>query len=238
MNKKDSLGDRMKNSYENRTRIHLPRRTYTIIRLDGKAFHSYTRHLTRPYCAKFNSAMDETMQFLCKNIQGAKIGYTQSDEITILLTDFDKLTTDAFFDGNVQKITSVVASMAAAFFNQVGIRPVDDKLAFFDARVFTISDPAEVANNFIWRQQDCGRNSIQMLAQHYYSQKELNGKNIAAQQEMIFKAGDNWNNHPSGYRRGRVAVRNEYGDWEVFVPPIFTQDQEFLRKIIPVFNNG
>ena len=94
--KKDSLGDRMKEYYENRTRIYLPRRTYTIIRIDGKAFHTYTRGLQRPFDEVFMGDMDNTACYLCKNIQGVKFGFVQSDEISLLLTDFDALTTEAW----------------------------------------------------------------------------------------------------------------------------------------------
>lgn len=106
-NKKDNLGDRMKIFYENITRIFLPRRTYTIIRIYGKAFHTYTKGLDRPFDDKFVNDMDETACYLCKNIQGAKFAFVQSDEISILLTDFDSLTTSAWFDGNIQKMVSV-----------------------------------------------------------------------------------------------------------------------------------
>src|SRR5579859_3516902 len=101
---KDDLGDRMKSYYEDRTRISLPRRTFTIIRIDGKAFHTYTQGLKRPFDVELIEDMDLTTKFLCENIQGAKFAYVQSDEISIALTDFDKITTDAWFNGNLQKM--------------------------------------------------------------------------------------------------------------------------------------
>ena len=116
---KDDLGKRMKEQYEQRTRTYLPRRTYTIIRLDGKAFHTYTRGMARPFDQDFMRVMDETTKYLCENIQGCVMGYTQSDEISLLLTDFTTITTDAWFDGQVQKIVSVAASMATAKFNNI-----------------------------------------------------------------------------------------------------------------------
>lgn len=116
---KDALGDRMKSFYEDRTRILLPRRTYTIIRVDGKAFHTYTRGLKRPFDQGLIEDMNETAAFLCKNIQGAKLAYVQSDEISILLTDFDSISTDMWFDGNIQKMTSISASLATARFNEL-----------------------------------------------------------------------------------------------------------------------
>lgn len=119
---KDSLGDRMKSNYENRTRIFLPRRTYTLIRVDGKAFHTYTKGLDRPFDLGFIDDMDATAAYMCKNIQGAKLAFVQSDEISIVMTDFEKLTTDAWFDGNIQKIASVSASLATAKFNELRYR--------------------------------------------------------------------------------------------------------------------
>jgi len=226
----DALGTRMKENYENRTRILLPRRTYTIIRIDGKAFHTYTRGLQRPFDAGLIQDMDETAIYLCKNIQGAKFGFVQSDEISILVTDFDTLTTDAWFDGNIQKIVSIAASMATAKFNQLrwmryvnerynkttdpvswewfeGVRKL--KLAEFDARTFTIPSKTEVANMFIWRQVDCVRNSISSAAQSLYSAKELHGKNTNEMQEMIFQKGINWNDYDPKYKRGRFIFKQE-----------------------------
>lgn len=120
----DTLGDRIKNFYENRTRIVLPRRTYTIIRCDGKAFHTYTRGLKKPFDADFISDMDATAAYLCKNIMGVKLAYVQSDEISLILTDFDSIGTQAWFDNNMQKMASVSASMATAAFNNLRLSRV------------------------------------------------------------------------------------------------------------------
>lgn len=109
-----SLGDRMKKQYEDRSRIYLQRRTYTIIRIDGKAFHTYTQGLERPFDSKFCRDMDKTAEFLCRNIQGAQFAFVQSDEISILLTDFETIATEAWFDANLQKMCSVSASLATA----------------------------------------------------------------------------------------------------------------------------
>ena len=215
---KDAIGDRMKNQYENRTRIFLPRRTYTIIRLDGKAFHTFTKDMERPYDKNFMTVMNETAKFICEEIQGAKIAYVQSDEISVLLTDFDKITTDAWFDGNIQKIVSVGASLATAKFNDVfkyEFDPLETKMAFFDARTFTIPDRTEVSNYFIWRQKDAVRNSIAMTAQNLYSHKELEGKSSKDQLDMIYEKGDNWNKMPSGFKRGRIVIYESKYDKEV-----------------------
>lgn len=230
---KDELGERIKSYYENRTRYYLPRRAYTILRLDGRSFHTYTKGLNKPFDDGLINDMDETACYLCKNIQGAKFGFVQSDEISILLTDFDKIGTDTWFDGNIQKMASIAASMATAKFNQLritriineSIRVGEDglvqitpyekavlemKLAEFDARVFTIPSDVEVENYFIWRQQDTVRNSISSVAQSLYSHKELNGKNTSEQQEMIFQKGQNWNDYAPKYKRGRFIFKQEF----------------------------
>jgi tRNA(His) 5'-end guanylyltransferase len=222
----DAIGDRMKGQYENRTRIFLPRRTYTILRVDGKAFHSYCAKMERPYDVKFMGAMDVTAATMLKELMGAEFAYIQSDEISFLLTDFAKTSTEAWFDGNVQKMASVGASMATAVFSaQMGCG-----LPMFDARVFTIPDYVEVENYFVWRQQDAVRNSILMLAQHYYSPKEMHGKNCSVLQDMIHDKGDNWNNHPTRFKRGGFVWYNRetlpYPSWEIDDAPNFTGEEE------------
>jgi tRNA(His) 5'-end guanylyltransferase len=233
----DNLGDRMKKFYEDRTRYMLPRRTYTIIRIDGKAFHSYTHGLKRPFDDQLMIDLDETAKFLCKEIQGSKIAFVQSDEISIVLTDFDKIETDAWYENNIQKMTSVSASLATGKFNE--LRP--GKLAFFDSRVFTIPYQTEVENYLLWRQQDSTRNSISSVAQSLYSHKELMGKSCDQMQEMIFQKGTNWNDLASRYKRGRAIVKEMYDKdgiqrsrWIVVDVPVFTQDREFLKKFFPV----
>lgn len=232
----DKLGDRMKSFYEDRTRYFLQRRAYTIIRLDGKAFHTYTKGLQRPFDNLLMSDMDATAAFVCKEIQGSKMAFVQSDEISVLLTDFDDLQTDAWFDGNIQKMASVSASYATAKFN--ALRP--GKLAFFDARVFQIPSREEVFNYFIWRQQDTVRNSVQSVAQSLYSQKELHGKNQNDLQELIFQRGINWNNYEPKYKRGRVILKEIFekegatrSRWISTECPTFTQDRDYLDNLIP-----
>ena len=220
----DKLGDRIKNYYEDRTRTKLARRTNTIIRIDGKAFHTYTRGLDRPFDRGLMEDMDKTTEFLCQNIQGAKFGYVQSDEISILLTDYDDITTDAWFDGNLQKMASIAASLATAKFNELrlirnmhensdglnAIEVIDStKLAMFDARVFQIPYQEEVINYFIWRQQDASRNSVSSVAQSLYSAKELHGKKTNEMQEMIFQKGINWNDYTPREKRGSLIRKVE-----------------------------
>jgi len=226
--KNDALGDRMKEFYEDRTRIKLPRRTYTIIRIDGKAFHTYTKGLQRPFDDGLIEDMNATTAYLCKNIQGAKFGYVQSDEISLVLTDFDELGTHAWFDNNLQKMVSVAASMATSEFNRLRlIRACNDnmgdyienllteneiqkfRMAEFDARAFQIPFIDEVENYFIWRQQDAVRNSISSVAQSLYSTKELHGVKTDGMQELIFQKGINWNDYDFRKKRGAVIAKVE-----------------------------
>lgn len=226
----DPLGIRMKERYESRSQTYLPRRSYTILRLDGKAWHSFTHNCERPYDQRLMDWMDETTKFLCEEIQGAVFGYTQSDEISILLTDFSQILTEAWFDGNVQKMCSISASLATAYFNKIQTL---GKLAYFDSRCFVISDPVEVRNYFIWRQMDAVRNAINMAGQSMYSHKELHGKNTDQVQEMIFQKGKNFNEYPARFKRGGCIVKAETG-WKIEESPIFTQEVDYLKKIVPI----
>lgn len=220
---KDQLGDRMKSQYEDRTRYMLPRRTYTIIRLDGKAFHTYTKKLRKPFDIGLVRDIDNAVAQILPEIQGAVFAYVQSDEISILVTDFALPTTCAWFDNNVQKIVSVTASLMTARFNQLRLRralttgipdnvtrylEVTDSFipASFDCRVFTIPDPVEVYNYFVWRNQDAARNSISMFAQSIFSHKSLQKKN---QRELIQMLEELGHFLPAPeYRYGRLIVNN------------------------------
>jgi tRNA(His) 5'-end guanylyltransferase len=284
---KDTLGDRMKSQYEDRTRFLLPRRTYTIIRLDGKAFHTYTKGLEKPFDDGLSEDMDSAIISMMPQIQGAVFAYTQSDEISILLTDFEQTTTDAWFDGNLQKMCSVSASTMTAEFNKTrmvgwmkgeryGLRDENDRLAanrvmngkdfplaYFDSRIFTIPDRTEVMNYFIWRNQDCARNSVSMVAQSLFSHKELQGKSTADMQEMMFSEhGINWAEYDQAKKNGRLIVKetvfvteldysgnHKYmvGDMPAKTPPIerskwvtkpawkFTEDKDKLLAMIPKY---
>ena len=227
MNKKDSLGDRMK-AYEAVPKNFLMRRTPVIIRLDGKAFHTFTRGFDKPFDKAIEIAMEATMLRLCQNIQGCVLGYTQSDEITLVLCDYQKVDTDAWFEYNVEKMCSVAASMATLYFfkalygyrnelKEINDISFSDKIdlinrklemgAYFDARCFNVPKE-EVINCLIWRQQDATRNSIQALAQSLYSQKQLSGLKCSQLQDKMFtEKGVNWNDLSTYQKRGACAVR-------------------------------
>lgn len=286
-NNKDSLGDRMK-GYENISRIYLTRRTPIIIRIDGKAFHSFTRGFAKPFDDVLIKSMQNTAKYLCENIMGCKLAYTQSDEISLLLVDYEKFETQAWFDNNLQKMVSVAASMATMAFNKFFRNNIDewgyDNLpdfedggtnqkvdptllkqcntyfsrcdkAMFDARAF-ILPKEEVNNYFIFRQQDATRNSIQMVAQSNFSQKELQGKNCNVLQNMLHEQkGINWNDYPTVYKRGSCIIKvydviiqyDEVGNicgstertkWIVDKEiPIFTQDRNYINKYVMLEEN-
>ncbi len=212
----------------------LPRRTYTIIRCDGKAFHTFTRGCEKPHDYRLANAMDAAAVALCEEAQGACFGYVQSDEISVLLTDFATIHTDAWFDGNLQKIASVAASVVTGAFMQSYYDPaIAGKLPSFDARVFTIPDPVEVENYFVWRQNDAVRNSIQGLAQAHFSAKQLHGKGQTDMHEMLHGVGVNWNDLPIDQKRGRGVVYLEQG-WRVDTEiPTWTQDHTWLTSRVP-----
>lgn len=243
----DSLGTRMKTYYEDRFRYLLTRRTYTIIRVDGKSFHTFTKAFQRPFDENLSWAMDYTCQKMCENIQGVKMGYVQSDEISIVLTDFDDLSTDAWFDNNLQKMCSVSASLATAYFNEaISILRTQGKvditnLAFFDARVFQIPYNEEVVNYFIWREQDASRNSVSMTAQAHFSQAQLHGKKTNEMQDMLMlEKNINWNDMQVRYKRGAACIKVEEvkedvvrKHWQIVDPPIFSQDRNFILDLFP-----
>jgi tRNA(His) guanylyltransferase len=242
--KNDPLGSRMK-KFENVTRFVLPPRTFSILRVDGKAFHTWTRGLQKPYDPYFMHCMDTTAARLCEQISGTQFAYVQSDEISVLAVDFLDINTQPWFDGVVQKWASVGAAIASAAFNAAAVHKLAEKPPVqFDARVFTIPDFVEVANYFKWRQQDSIRNSVTMLAQHYYSHKELQGKNVSDRHELIHKAGDNWALHPSNFKNGRVVrkracvdpvIHDKISNWYVDdQTPVFTQEKAYLEGLIPI----
>jgi tRNA(His) guanylyltransferase len=287
----DALGERIKGQYELRTRYFLPRRTYTLIRLDGKAFHTYTRGLKKPFDLGLFEDIDNAIIALLPHLQGAAFAYTQSDEISVLLTDFSTTGTSAWFDGNVQKMASVSASILTAEFNRLRARRwsaerkaiqasafvaangMDEeaadntdfdvsgadsfKLAYFDSRVFTVPDRIEVMNYFIWRNQDCSRNSVSMVAQANFSHKELHGKSTPAMHDMLHAKGVNWaTDYGDGEKNGRLIIKEtvriqpaeaieknaqlgfERSKWVSKSAWKFTEDKDRLLAMIPQYESS
>jgi tRNA(His) 5'-end guanylyltransferase len=263
----DELGKRMKEFYEQVPKTRLVRRTPVAIRIDGKAFHTFTRGFEKPFDEVLGRAMRETMKYLCENIQGCVLGYTQSDEITLILIDYKKLTSSAWFDYEVQKMCSIAASMATMAFNKYFFQEAGEviknahmekisdtyknyvevlikarsKGAMFDARVFNIPKE-EVANLIYWRQLDATRNSIQMVGQANFSHSELQNKSCNQIQEMLFQERDiNWNDFPTHLKRGSCCIKIEDGRSFWFIDkdiPIFKgEDREYINKRI-LYDDG
>lgn len=203
----DSLGDRIKKNYEDRYRIGLTRKTPVIIRVDGKAFHTLTRTLPKPFSEVFINDMAVAALETAKQIQGCKLAYVQSDEASFLLTDYDDLVTEAWFDYNLQKIVSVTASIMTIEFNK---RFLGD-YGRFDARAFNIPKE-EVANYFLWRAKDWERNSLQMYARAFFSHKELHHMGHNQIHEMLHSIGKNWTTDLSDQlKNGTFLQKTEKG---------------------------
>lgn len=249
----DELGTRMKENYEKVSRTKLMRRTPVAIRIDGKSFHTLTRGFKKPFDEILIRTMQETMKYLCENIQGCILGYTQSDEITLILQDYKTLTTGAWFDYEVQKLCSISASMATIKFNREfefltreydewmysdsilasNYLKASEKGAMFDSRCFNIPKE-EVTNLLLWRQLDAARNSVQMVGRAYYSHKELHGKNNSQIQDMLMDKGVNWNNYPTHQKRGSCCIKDDEGHWFIDEEiPMFKGDgREYVEKLI------
>ena len=244
---KTSLGDRMK-TYEKAPAVNLMRKTPVIMRLDGKAFHTYTRHPLFTQEGTFSPTLRQCFAYatqkLMNQIQGSRLAYMQSDEVSILITDWRKVTSDAWFNYGTQKMVSVAVSMFTVYFNDY-MRTLLEQYAqyaypqdaFFDARVFNLP-PHEVINYFIWRQQDAIRNSIQMLGRSKFSHKQMDGKNTDQVQDMLMAVHNvNWNDTPTAFKRGhciRTIFDNEdrvdlIDDLQI---PIFTENRDYIDRYV------
>ena len=246
----DELGIRMKTYYEQIPKTKLMRRTPVAIRIDGKAFHTFTKGFKKPFDEVLIKSMQETMKYLCENIQGCVLGYHQSDEITLILVDYKNLNSDAWFDYEVQKMCSIAASMATMAFNKFFYNniPVDseymgryytaiEKGAMFDARVFNIPKE-EVTNLLYWRQLDAVRNSIQMVGQANFSHKELHGKSCNMIQNMLLTEKDiNWNDFPTHQKRGSCCIKKQYEDVTEDEGAFVTRTYWTIDTEIPIFKN-
>lgn len=216
-----NLGERMKR-YESINRNFLIPNMHTVIRLDGRAFSKFTKRFEKPFDKEFVEMMNLTAKRLCEELQNVKFAYVQSDEISLYLTDTDTYESELPFNGNIQKLTSISASIATGYFVMLLLKNEltknDEKLVFdlerklpqFDSRVFQLPNVSELVNCFIWRQRDCVKNSISSVGQyHFPNPKDLERKNGNMVQEMLFTIkGVNWNEFPDGLKRGRMVRKH------------------------------
>lgn len=240
------LGDRMK-SYEKACATVLTPRTPVIIRVDGKAFHTYARGCHKPFDNGLIAAMDHVALALCAEIDGAKLAYVQSDEISVLVHTYRTFEQVPWFANEVQKLVSITAGIASGVMTLVspGVFHGETRRACFDSRAFVMPE-SDVNNYFVWRQRDWTRNSVQMLARSLYSHKECWGKSNAELQEMCFTKGCNWNDLATYLKRGRCVVKvprvlPAHGDrpevvrgaWEVDREiPVFSQDHTYVERLL------
>lgn len=208
MKTRDALGDRCK-AFEmaeagRKAMQGLP----LLARLDGRAFHTFTRGLERPYDPRFNRLMVETTRFLVGELH-ALIGYTQSDEISLMWHETDPKT-EMLFGGRFQKITSVVAGLASARFAQMIPDLLPDKagrVPCFDCRAWQVPTREDALEVFLWREDDATKNSVSMLTRGHYSAKEMHGQGRADQMDMLMAKGVNWNDQPAFFKRGTYVRR-------------------------------
>lgn len=193
--------------YEELYRHVIPGKSYTVIRVDGRAFHTYTRGMIRPFAPFLMTAMDGAAEALAAEVQGCQLAFTQSDEISVLVTDFGSMQ-EPWFGGNVQKMVSVAASVATSAFN--GRIVGSPSNAQFDARVFTLPSRDEVVSYFMWRQADCYRNAVSMIAETRFSHRQLLGLNTQGRIDVLAEAGVDVAGFPQGCLLGRVTTRETF----------------------------
>lgn len=203
MNNKDTLGDRCKH-YESISEHYFTPKVPILIRVDGKAFHTWTKGCKRPYDETLIDCMFESAKDVAKQMQGCRALYAQSDEVTFVLTDDSSIESQQWFGGRQNKIESVTAAMMTAYFNKNWIfynfpKYTPNQIVFedvfnpaiFDARVFQVPKE-DVANVFLWRVKDWERNSLNMFCEQFFSHKQLQGQGRADRHEMLHKIGHNW----------------------------------------------
>lgn len=251
------LADRMK-GYEEVARTSFPRRMPLIIRVDGKAFSKLTAKYKKPgqpFNGDFVQIMNEVAKALCQEIQGAKMAYVQSDEASVLVHGYEKFESSPWYDNQCQKIVSVSAAIAAATFTLNSWKlcstteatgKEDFTPVYFDARAFVLPEH-DVANYFLWRQQDATRNSVQMLARSHFSHKECEGKSCEMMKVMLCEKNVKWDDLPGGLRRGRIVIKrpeehtiNASGEnrtvmrstWSAEDAPTFSQNRSFFAVML------
>lgn len=202
MNRFPTLGDRMKD-YEEVSKYRLPRKMPVMIRVDGKCFHTYTKKMQKPFDLSLTMAMVSATEKTAAEMMNFRLAYHQSDEVTFFLLDTSTQETEAWFNNELQKIVSITASLFTSHFNEA----ISHEYGFaqFDARAWTMP-LEEVPNNFIWRQRDWERNSIQMVAREEFSAKELHKKSCIDIIEMLRGKGVQWEDTKKIYKYGTFVT--------------------------------
>lgn len=206
--KNDKFGNRMK-EYEKRESVKAIKGLPICVRIDGKNFSKLTKNITRPFCPEFHEVMKRVLEKLMKETN-AVLGYTQSDEITLMLYTNKPQTSQLYFDGKFDKINSVLASIATYNFNanKSLIKNLTNKPALFDCRTWQLPSIEEAINVFIWRELDATKNSVSMLARHYFSHNQLKYQGRADMMNMLMSGpGVNWAKEDPSFKRGSYSYR-------------------------------
>ena len=226
MSKKDGLdiGDRMKR-FESVTELHLPRRIPVIVRVDGRAFHTFAKNsFGKRWSSEFVESMIAVAKAVISDIQGCNFCYCQSDEISFLLTDYKTVKSEAWFGYDLRKVVSISAAMASAVFSRLCGQNV-----CFDSRAFSIPKD-EVTNYFVWRQIDAIRNAVSMAVREYYTQKELNNRSCKDMQDLLLQKGINFDDYPTIRKRGFCIIEKDV-DFNI---PIFTTNRSYIERFVNI----
>jgi tRNA(His) guanylyltransferase len=207
----DNFGDRMKEFEMAEAGRKFMKGLPIVCRWDGKGFSKFTKGLRRPYDERLHNLMIATTKHIVKEMN-AVVAYTQSDEISAILYCED-YNDEIMYNGRIQKLTSIGASLATAYFNKHladFIPEKKDELPIFDLRVWNVPSKSEAANAIVWREMDATKNAISMASRHYYSHHQLMNKNGKEMQEMLFQKGVNFNDYPDFFKRGSYVKKITY----------------------------
>lgn len=250
--KKDDFGTRMKLYEGFETERYLIPLLPICIRIDGVCFSSFTKGMKRPYDIIMSKIMVKVTKLLVEETN-ACIGYTQSDEISLVLYSND-IKSQVFFNGKKHKLVSFCAGKASSAFQFYLSTEMPDKmmkLPTFDCRVWNVPNKTEAANTILWREGDSSKNSISIAAQEYFSHKQLDNKTGKQKQEMLFqKEGINWNDYPDFFKRGtfiqRKSVTRKFTTEEIEKlplkhearknPDLMVQRSEIMEVSMPPFS--
>lgn len=233
-----NLGDRIK-KYEKINRHYALARMPLIIRVDGRAFHTLTKNFRKPFDDVFINAMLQGAIWTSEHMHGFKCAYVQSDEVSFLLTDYDTINTQGWYDYNIQKITSVTASLMTIHFNRYlwedsfQVMHNLKKYPVFDARVFNVPI-ADAARAFLWRAKDWHKNSIQMYARSFFSHKELHKKTCNDMLDMLRDNNSPWEDISNHYKNGYFIIKDENNAFKIIdnIRPNFEEINALIKPLI------
>ena len=249
--KRDEFGNRMKVYEHVANKDVLIPNLPVIVRLDGNNFSKFTKGLERPYDEKFSNLMQETTKFLVEYFNKCIVGYTQSDEITLVF--YNTYNDPVEFSGRIQKLCSIIASKCTCFFALKALEILPEKnigvdnFPVFDCRIWNVPNWIEASNTILWREVDATKNSIQMAAQTHLPKNRVHGiKNNEVQKILLEEADINWNDYPDSFKKGTYFIRYKNsvtGRHTVMeqdeIPPLMSLDLKTrLEYLFPIIQEG